>query len=681
MRIFFARQGMFICIHALLLVSILFISFYRFDSTGMYPDELVDAQNAVAILKQDDMKTQIVEYNKLSVMGYKIPIYGIKPYNGAILSYVLALFFLAFGVSVFSLKLASALMLMGAMWFMLKALKLIGGRWIAVAVTVIFAWSPYFAHFLRYDHGPLRLAFLVFWVCMYFIFKAIYGDKGLSRLERILLFFAIGVGINNHVVFILPLFFLFILSVLDRRVASLILPKGRDALYCFIALVTPLLPFLVDLQGYIGSWFELFRNVIQNKPALGGRVPFSEGGIFQQIADRFLRFVVQRDLTAVQVVFQTQWKVLPYLWISVVSGAFVIFSSLCFFLRKKDNINADYALLIGSILVVILALILPLISSLHHMVYIQAFMSIALTRLIRSGFDVVALTSWGKTASKFLAVLISVGFIVLPAYATTSYLQLVKQSSPKGLFSPLLLDVRAYLREEFAGRKLITHGWGSHSYIAILFGGNWWSEVFQSPVQLKNNLGLFQLDNEKRILGSKPYDTLGHVVHGGDLTVENFAAIYNLKVERTIIIGDFASSPVFALVYFSDPDQEIKVTATVNKVKSIYQSISKRLDLFAANDAKYKTHALKELGINGEGAFLHEFGGGYVGLLSDQQGAYILLSDVPSSACASLVKQIANISETRIGEFGNIFSAKINEGDLQKSCQSGNIWLLVRETK
>jgi hypothetical protein len=655
----------------LLLILSICAGIIGMQELGLYPDELVDAQNAVALIKQSGMNTQIVEYNKLSIFGVSLPIYGIKPYNGTLLAYVLAVPFLIFGISPLILKLSSIILLSLAVYYMQRAIEIIAERWIAFSLCFIFVFSPFFLHFLRFDHGPLRLSFLLFWVFIYLFLEIRRGND--SRTSQYLFYLVSGLGLYNHVVFILPLIFGIIVAMFEKRWRAYLPNDLRSRSFCLILFFLPLLPFLFDLSGFITSWLSLVESAVGNKPALGGRSPFADGGLGYQALTRIAWFVAGRDVTAYQMEFGKPLVLLPYYWVWTMTITFVIsvvagIAKGCF----KEALSAGSIIFAGFITVGC-ALLMPFIGSMHHMIYVQCMMVLALAVALASCFRLVQTTSVNQFISlaHTFRLTIIIFFIGVPILISANYYHSVATMPARGLFSSQLLDVKAYIRNDFQGEKIITYGWGTHSYMALLFGGVIKSEIYQSPKQLGGNVGLFQIDADGGLIDFKP-DNADQVEAGKKyITLHDLERRYGLKVEKSVVVGDRETWPLFLLAKFAP------LASDGNAVLHFSTILQKALRTNTGHLRHDATYLKDTFGANGQGQFSSELGGGYIGYEASIAKHYILLSGVTFANCVQLIGKLRADLDIRAGEFGNSVKLQPDSSDMSAWCKSGNMWFIL----
>ncbi len=655
----------------LLVVVFVVISVMELDNVGVYPDELVDAQNAVRILSQQNMRTQIVGFNQLTVMGVNLPIYGIKPYNGAGLSYVLALGFAIFGVGIISLKLITIFLMTVSVILLYEIISVVSNQKLAFIATGFFSLDPYFLHFTRYDHGPLRVIFVLFCLFMFLGVRAIQGYS--SEKDKLLWAFVAGFGLYNHIVFILPISAFVITFLLLPEFRRSVVPRHpKLALLIFFVGMTP---YLFDLSGLVQGYLQMISDILTNSPvvATGGRAAVFPRGLLTEVITRLQQGVIGRSQQAFLFEFQSYSQNPPYGWSLFTIGGLItcfvlLLSSL---IGKGDKVSTyfnrkDWTIILASLGVMILSLTLPLIGSLHHQIYTQVSLVLVSAVLV----DRLLLRNRPNTLAFRLWILISVASVALNIGSVAEYVRLIRTKGSVGLFSSSVKDLEYIIGTKYKDRDLMTYGWGLHSYVAIMFGGQRASQIYVDPHQITDRTALFfALDPQGRMLNVKA---------GEPFTIGEFARQHDMDVDELTLSSSKGGYPAFAVATFK-PSQP-----TPEKVQRLSDQINFVIDRtksWIAQGHNYK-EINNEVAI-AEGLIPSEMVAGKDKINTPWLGAMIegspdgigviLLGGVPKEYCAELAFVFPTQVSVYTGYYGMQPMDKKHAADL---CATGNIWFV-----
>jgi len=661
----------------LLLCVLIVLSVIDLDNLGVYPDELLDAQNAIAILSQQNMHTQVIEYNKLSLGGMQFPIYGIKPYNGASLSYVLALGFAILGISITSLKLITLLLMTISVIVLYKVLSVIANRYLALLAVALFALDPYFLHFIRYDHGPLRLYFLLFCLFIWFLIRSIYGHS-LAEWQKLLWVFVAGLGLYSHVIFIVPLFAFAIAFVMLPDFRRLVIPKHWPiALFIF---VFAMLPFLFDISGLVKGYGKLVYEVAtsSNVSIAGGRSASSGSELASEVVARFQQYIWGRNQSA----FLFEFQAYPHLSISgwglFTIGLILVGTSFSLWiLIKRRRITeefltrSDLSVILISVTMLGLCLTLPLIGSLHHQIYGQVALTLVAVLLVGRLLAQVQSRKMLLGIVLFLSVL----SVLLNFLSVSEYVYVAHTKGPSGLLSPSVRDMEYIIGTKYKTKDLITYGFGMDIYVALLFDGKRASQIYIDPRQINTGTALFTaLGSDGKI---QPFKR-----SGSEMTLAEFAGKHGLQLDEVTISSDKGGYPAFAVITFKVPpptDETIQVLAgqihfMLKRIQEWRDSGNDYRNL--GNQRAIADGLVPSSMIVGPQSIVNPWSGITIEGSPDGESFYLLYSGVPTDYCAKLAMILQ--TEGIIAYAGNYGKEPMDELQAKDFCTTGNMWFLPK---
>lgn len=627
-----------------------------FDALGIYPDELVDAQNAVSLLQQDGMRTQIAEYNKLSLFGLELPIYGIKPYNGAPLSYLMAGAFAIFGISISTIKWVSIGLISLSLLITYRILRIFTTENVALLLLVMCAWDPFWLHYARFDHGPLRVTLLLYCLFTYLYLRAIYVEK-VSFSTRLMLGLLAGIGFYNHAVFIIPLAAFALLLLLLPRFRLNLFPTINAIVIFFGMALIGVIPLLFDLRGYLSGYLDLISNVIHNRSSFGGRIPFPEQGLIAQAFWRFGTFVWDRTTAGFIFEFGNAPRMFSHTWGFVTLGIIVFgLFNLTMLSKERWQWNSrGNVVSLSFLLSMFLCLVLPLIASFHHMVPLQLSLTF-LAALLSSEALEFGRKLLTERRAVWLYVIATTLILALSTVSVAEYLVTTRLIKPSGRFSAAIRDMDYVLGEKYGDKRVLTLGWGSHSYVAMLFSGKRESKIFSAPDQFRDDVVLFvQLARDGTILDSKQRKNAE--------SITDFAMAQGLKIKDVSYSSARGGYRPFAAVVF-----DVDIKDEVERLAGIILNLRDKLNDPAGSLSNDLIGRM----------ITHRWGGGVIERAPGGVGTYLLLSHVPEQECVRLISRLPPEINTRVGRFDRIIQGGENPSNVLPHCKTGNIWIMFQ---
>jgi len=140
-----------------LICSLFFVlASYHIELPGLYYDEALDVVPTMQLVTGQHVE----EHRSIEVLGHRLPMM-VSEYVGPVSTYLTLPFFLLFGVSVFSLRLATIVFAVGTIIFAFYFLKLFFNRKVAFLTALLLAVNPAFIMWSRQgNHVSSLMSFM-----------------------------------------------------------------------------------------------------------------------------------------------------------------------------------------------------------------------------------------------------------------------------------------------------------------------------------------------------------------------------------------------------------------------------------------------------------------------------------------------------------------------------------------
>ncbi len=234
-------QKLFVIFSLLVIIATAgFFRFWQLDSIppGLYPDEAMNGNNAVSALQSKEFKVFYPENNGRE--GFFINLIAVS--------------FSVFGISIWSLKLVSAVIgTMTVLGLYLLTKELLDNRRVALFSSFFLATSFWHINFSRISFRAIFVPFILTFG-FYFLFKGFRTKKKINFILAGLLF---GLGFNTYIAFrlaILPLGIVLILWLFCylKEYKKFLSFTALFLLFAFLAALPLLIYFLNNPQDFIG---------------------------------------------------------------------------------------------------------------------------------------------------------------------------------------------------------------------------------------------------------------------------------------------------------------------------------------------------------------------------------------------------------------------------------------------
>jgi 4-amino-4-deoxy-L-arabinose transferase-like glycosyltransferase len=145
-----------IALLALICSSFFVLAGYHIELPGLYYDEALDVVPTMQLVTGQHVE----EHRSVEILGHRLPIM-VSEYVGPVSTYLTLPFFLLFGVSVFSLRLATIVFAVGTIIFAFYFLKLFFSRKVAFWAALLLAVNPAFIMWSRQgNHVSSLMSFM-----------------------------------------------------------------------------------------------------------------------------------------------------------------------------------------------------------------------------------------------------------------------------------------------------------------------------------------------------------------------------------------------------------------------------------------------------------------------------------------------------------------------------------------
>jgi hypothetical protein len=510
--------------------------------------------------------------------------------------------------------------------------------------------------------------------------RNIYG-KLLGERDKLVWAAITGFGLFNHIIFILPIIALGISLLILPEQRRIVVPRRKYLILAIVIFLLMMTPFLLDLPGFVQEFSNLFSAVISNQKVAnaGGREIYSESNIIKEIIGRFQRFIWQKDNVAIGFEYSGYSQSLPYPYpwglftIGTLGIGLVLYFSALFRRTKISTFSKqDIAVIVAAFTIFSLGLTLPLIASLHHQIYTQISMMlismIVIDRVLRRlQTNLKSITLLAMSVSAVIS-------ISLSTLMVWNYSALARNQEPMGLFSPSIKDMEYIIDTEYRDYSLVTYGWGIHSYVALLFGGERKATIYVSPQQITEKTALFVSltpDQKIKTLKANPQD----------ITIQEFAEELNLQVAQITKSSDKGGYSPFAIITFKQlPLSQDYVKKSIDQIATVIDEIK----LWKLNGHDYGLLSNKRAIADGlippevvadENNIHLPWGNALIEPLQNGSSFSILFSNVANQHCVQLWKYGVEKMIIYTGYFGK---TPINEDEARSFCTTGNIWLLPK---
>jgi len=178
-----------------LICSLFFVlASYQIELPGLYYDEALDVVPTMQLVTGQ----YVEEHRSIEILGHRLPIM-VSEYVGPVSTYLTLPFFLLFGVSVFSLRLATIVFAVGTVTFTFYFSKLFFNRKVAFLAALLLAVNPAFIMWSRQgNHVSSLMSFMATGslACFYRWYKK---RKGVCLYVGV---FLLGLGLCQKIIFL-----------------------------------------------------------------------------------------------------------------------------------------------------------------------------------------------------------------------------------------------------------------------------------------------------------------------------------------------------------------------------------------------------------------------------------------------------------------------------------------------